>query len=58
MKNPLSTHDLVKTASAVALAYCTVQAGVATLRVGQATVAGIKEFRKARRSEKKDENQS
>lgn len=45
MKNLLANDQLVKAASVAAIAYCASQAAVATVRVGQAITAGVKEFR-------------
>lgn len=58
MKNTLNTTNVVESAAGVVLVYAAYQTGKASLRIAQASVAGVKEFRKARRTEKNDETQS
>jgi len=57
MQNNLNTTNVVESAAGVALVYVAYQGGKAGLRLTQAAVAGVKEFRKNRRTEK-TENES
>ncbi len=58
MKNNLNTTNVVETAAGVALVYVAYQGGKASLRLTQIAVAGVKEFRKNRRTETENENKS
>lgn len=58
MQTHLNTTNVVESAAGVALVYVAYQGGKASLRLTQAAVAGVKEFRKNRRTENENENQS
>ena len=58
MKNRLSGSNVVETAAVLAIGYCASQAAVAGVRTAQFAVAGVKEFRKNRRSANENENKS
>lgn len=47
----LNTTNVVESAAGVALVYVAYQSAVGVLRLTQISVAGVREFRRARRSE-------